>query len=68
LRESIAHGSTMNVQDLEAVESSYYGGPYEDHWRVYDREGQPCPRCGKLIRRITQGGRSSYFCGRCQRR
>lgn len=35
--------------------------------RVYDREGKPCRRCGAAVRRISQGGRSTYFCGRCQR-
>jgi formamidopyrimidine-DNA glycosylase len=34
---------------------------------VYGREGEPCPRCGGKIRRITQGGRSTYFCPKCQR-
>lgn len=34
---------------------------------VYDREGLPCRRCGTAIRRIVQGGRSTYFCPRCQR-
>lgn len=34
---------------------------------VYGREGEPCPRCGAKIRRITQGGRSTYYCPRCQR-
>lgn len=36
-------------------------------WRVYDREGKPCRRCGAPIARIVQGGRSTYFCRRCQR-
>ena len=37
-------------------------------FRVYDREGKPCPRrgCGGTIRRITQAGRSTYFCTACQ--
>jgi formamidopyrimidine-DNA glycosylase len=35
--------------------------------RVYDREGQCCNRCGGRIRRIGQGGRSSYYCPGCQR-
>lgn len=35
--------------------------------RAYDREGKPCHRCGKPILRIEQGGRSTYFCGRCQK-
>jgi formamidopyrimidine-DNA glycosylase len=34
--------------------------------RVYDREGRPCRRCGARIRRIRQGGRSTYFCPGCQ--
>jgi formamidopyrimidine-DNA glycosylase len=36
--------------------------------KVYDREGEPCERCGKTIKRITQSGRSTYFCASCQRR
>jgi formamidopyrimidine-DNA glycosylase len=35
--------------------------------RVYDREGKPCRRCGELVQRIEQGGRSTYFCRRCQK-
>lgn len=35
--------------------------------RAYGREGRPCPRCGEPIRRIAQGGRSTYCCGRCQK-
>ena len=35
--------------------------------RVYGREGKPCRRCGEPIQRIAQGGRSTYFCGRCQK-
>ena len=34
---------------------------------VYDREGEPCPRCGTLIKRIIQAGRSTYYCPKCQR-
>ncbi len=34
--------------------------------RVYDREGKLCRRCGQAIRRMAQGGRSTYYCGRCQ--
>lgn len=34
-------------------------------WSVYDREGQRCPRCGTAITRITQAGRSTYWCTGC---
>ena len=35
--------------------------------RAYGREEKPCRRCGAPIRRIAQGGRSTYCCGRCQK-
>jgi len=34
---------------------------------VYQRTGQPCFRCGRPIRRIVVGQRSTHFCPRCQR-
>ena len=33
---------------------------------VYDREGEPCRRCGTPIERVTQAGRGTYHCPRCQ--
>jgi len=39
----------------------------ENILRAYGREGKPCRRCGEPIRRIAQGGRSTYYCGRCQK-
>jgi formamidopyrimidine-DNA glycosylase len=35
--------------------------------RAYGREGKPCHRCGEPIRRIAQGGRSTYYCRHCQK-
>lgn len=35
--------------------------------RVYQREDLACRRCGQQIRRVEQGGRSTYFCGNCQK-
>lgn len=66
LQESIAHGSTLNVNP-ENIDGSYYGGGYENHWRVYDRENEPCINCASPIKRIVQGGRSTYFCPKCQK-
>jgi formamidopyrimidine-DNA glycosylase len=47
-------------------------GRYRDNdvgrFEVYDREGLACSRCGHRIRRIVQGGRSTYYCPHCQRR
>jgi formamidopyrimidine-DNA glycosylase len=66
LAESIEHGSTLNV-DPENIDSSYYGGNYEGHWRVYDRENKPCAVCAREIKRIVQGARSTFFCPQCQK-
>lgn len=35
--------------------------------RTYQREGLPCKRCGRLIQRVEQGGRSTYCCLHCQK-
>jgi formamidopyrimidine-DNA glycosylase len=45
-----------------------YSETFAGRFRVYDREGRACPRCGARIRRITQAGRSTYYCPRCQAR
>jgi formamidopyrimidine-DNA glycosylase len=66
LNEAIDEGSTLRI-DLEDEASSYIGSS-ERFWRVYEREGEPCVRCGTRIRRAVQGGRSTYYCPRCQRR
>lgn len=66
LAESIRHGSTLNVNP-ENIAGSYYGGGFTIGWRVYDREKQPCVNCETEISRLKQGGRSSYFCPKCQK-
>lgn len=67
LTEAIDAGSTLETDPRE-VYGRYGDGAYEDSWLVYEREGQPCLTCGAVIRRLAQGGRSTYFCPRCQRR
>jgi formamidopyrimidine-DNA glycosylase len=41
-------------------------GYFSKRFAVYDREGRACP-CGGTVRRIVQGGRSTFYCPRCQR-
>jgi formamidopyrimidine-DNA glycosylase len=41
-------------------------GSFQHQHAVYGREGEPCPRCGRPIRRARLGGRSSFFCEHCQ--
>ena len=65
LQEAIDAGSTLRI-NLADGNGSYFGAD-ERFWRVYEREGEPCVQCSTKIRRVAQGGRSTYFCPRCQR-
>lgn len=63
LREAIeAGGSTLKDFISPDGELGYFSKTFA----VYDREGQPC-HCGGTVRRIVQGGRSTFYCPRCQR-
>lgn len=66
LKDAIDAGSTLRI-DLADGNGSYFGTT-ERFWRVYEREGEPCVNCGARIRRIVHGGRSTYYCPRCQKR
>jgi len=42
-------------------------GYFQHRFQVYDREGEECVVCGKGIKRLVQSGRSSFYCGACQK-
>jgi formamidopyrimidine-DNA glycosylase len=65
LHEAIEAGSTLRI-DIADGSGSYFGTT-ERFWRVYERAGEPCVNCVSRIRRIVHGGRSTYYCPRCQR-
>lgn len=56
------------LRDAIDAPGRYRTGERAAPLHVYDREGEPCDRCGATIRRIVQAGRSTYFCPRCQAR
>lgn len=63
LEESIvAGGSTLRDYARPDGELGYFAKDFA----VYGREGEPCT-CGGTVERIVQGGRSSFFCAKCQR-
>ena len=64
LREAIRHRGS-SISDYRDGEGKR--GGFQDRFRVYDREGQPCSKCQSRIRREIRGGRSAFFCPRCQR-
>ena len=55
------------LSEEQRVPGRYTADAGRERFAVYDREGEPCHRCGSKIRRIPQGGRSTYYCPRCQR-
>lgn len=42
-------------------------GRSQNHFKVYDQQDRPCPRCGALIRKVWLGQRGTHFCPACQR-
>jgi formamidopyrimidine-DNA glycosylase len=43
-------------------------GAFQDRFLVHRRAGEPCPRCGSTIVKLTAAGRGTYVCERCQPR
>jgi formamidopyrimidine-DNA glycosylase len=52
---------------IDLAEEFSYGAAFESFWQVYEREGEPCFKCGARIKRAVHGGRSTYWCPRCQK-
>ncbi len=64
LKEAIQHkGSSVD----QYVQLSGQPGNYVQYHKVYDRQGKPCLVCKTPIKRISLGGRGTYFCPRCQK-
>lgn len=65
LQEAIKHrGSSLADEQYRDLFGEV--GRYQSEHRVYDRDGEPCPRCRTPIEREKTGSRSTFFCPRCQ--
>lgn len=66
LSEAIAAGGS-SLRDHRQTSGEL--GYFQHAFRVYDREGEPCPTegCRGSIRRLVQAGRSTFYCPSCQR-
>jgi formamidopyrimidine-DNA glycosylase len=66
LEDAIAAGGS-SLRDHRRTDGEL--GLFQHNFRVYDREGTPCPTpgCKGTIKRIVQTGRSTFFCPVCQR-
>jgi formamidopyrimidine-DNA glycosylase len=61
------HAGGSSLRDHRRTDGEL--GEFQHNFRVYDRAGKHCPTtgCRGTIRRIVQGGRSTFFCPLCQR-
>ena len=65
LRQAIKNGGSS---EIAFVNPDGTEGSYQNHFLVYDREGEPCPRCRKAkIKKLRLGSRGTYFCPKCQK-
>lgn len=64
LQISLDHGGSS---DRNYVDADGNKGSYLKFAQVFRREGQPCYRCGKEIKKIRVAGRGTHFCPKCQR-
>mgnify|MGYP002410481593 FL=1 len=63
IRETLTEGIERNGASIDWV---YRGGDFQNHFRVYQRTGEPCLVCGTAIERCIIGQRSTHYCPKCQ--
>jgi len=64
LEEAIAAGGS-SLRDHRTINGGL--GYFQHNFRVYGRADNSCARCGGTIKRVTQSGRATFYCGGCQR-
>jgi len=50
-----------------SIDWVYRGGDFQNHFRVYGRDGEPCLVCGTVIDKIVVGQRGTHICPNCQK-
>jgi formamidopyrimidine-DNA glycosylase len=65
LEKALAEGGTSF--DAQYVNVNGQAGYFAHSLNAYGRTGEPCPRCGRPIVRVSFTNRSSHFCPHCQR-
>ena len=63
LTQAIAAGGST-LKDFAAADGDL--GYFQHSFDVYGREDEPCKECAAPIKRVVQGGRSTFFCRACQ--
>ncbi|MDR2822004.1 MAG: bifunctional DNA-formamidopyrimidine glycosylase/DNA-(apurinic or apyrimidinic site) lyase [Acholeplasmatales bacterium] len=64
LKNSIDNGGTT----FKSFESSLgVKGNYQNYLKIFNKKGEPCPRCQTPILKTRVGGRGTYYCPNCQK-
>jgi len=66
LEEGIKYGGSSAADEAYIKPTGEPGG-YQEHFRVYQRAGEKCRKCGTIIKRINLGGRGTFWCPKCQK-
>ena len=68
IREVLAAAVEREGSSFDAFYRTPEGQPgqYQHLFQVYGRDGQPCPRCGRVIKKLVVGQRGTHICTRCQ--
>jgi formamidopyrimidine-DNA glycosylase len=69
IEEALADGieaKGASIDDFRHIDGAR--GSFQDRFLVHTRAGEPCPRCGRPVRKIVVAGRGTYVCEHCQPR
>lgn len=65
IKEGIVHGGST-ARDRGYIRPDGSAGEHQSFFRVYQKQGEPCPRCHSKITRLKLSGRSAFICPKCQ--
>ncbi len=63
LEKAIKDGGTT-IRSYSSVNGIH--GMFQQELNVHTKEGEKCPKCGNIIKKIKVGGRGTYYCCKCQ--
>ena len=63
LKKGLENGGASELNFVNALGQE---GKYQHNFLAYAQDGQKCVRCGGIMKKITLGGRGTYFCPECQ--
>jgi formamidopyrimidine-DNA glycosylase len=72
LYEEIRYVMNLSIEKGGSTDRNYVNaegkkGSYIDFARVFRKDGQTCPECGKEIIKIKVAGRGTHLCTNCQK-